>query len=406
MTDGAKPGRRTRATWRTWAGRCGLLVATLFIGVLTLEIGTRLLVDVTPPITVRDGRIGARQLRSFQGNVFVDEIGRDVPLRFNDVGFRGPDRPFEKPPGTVRVAVMGDSMIASIAVIEDELMTTKLERQLNESFPSTRWEVMNFGVGGASPAQGIALYRELVRKFDPDIVLSCFYVGNDLADNSNRLSNDPRIYFDLDEDGNYRQLPYSVSRSRASRWLNRYSRFYVWQKRATKIARVSVRDATKGVAPRKLVFAAEESDDVAHAWMLTSKAFETLQAEVTSHGRMFGVVVVPTWLQIYQESFRNLMESAPEQTRSFDAMHPERRLRGICDRLGIACWTLTDDFLAESPSRSRRATNEWLFLDGAGHLNERGNTVAARSLYRFLTDAPAGQPGGRSMVQRAIDPGS
>ena len=225
--------------WKIWIGRLALLTATLLMLAVVLEVGTRILTNVSPPTTLRDARIGARHPFSYEGDFYIDEISEFVRLRFNDVGFRGPNRPFNKEPGTVRIAIMGDSMIAALAMPEPKMMTSKLAQILNESHPELVWDVMNFGVSGASTAQQIALYREVVHKFEPDVVLSCFFVGNDLTDNSPRLSRNPRVYFDFDQEGNYRQLPHSASRSKLSQWLNIHSRFYGWQKRATRLARAT-----------------------------------------------------------------------------------------------------------------------------------------------------------------------
>lgn len=391
---------------KTWGGRMALLTATLLMLATALEVGTRTLTNASPPTTLRDAKIGARHPFSYEGDFYVDEIGKEVRLRFNNVGFRGPSRTFQKRNGTVRVAIMGDSMIAALAMPEPKMMTSKLEQMLNESHPEVDWEVMNFGVSGASTAQQIALYREVVHRFDPDVVLSCFFVGNDLTDNSPRLSRNPRVYFDFDEEGNYRQLPHSASRSKMSQWLNVHSRFYVWQKRAMRLARGGVRKATGGLQAGDWIYATEENDDLTHAWKLTSKAIETLNQEVISRGSIFGVVVVPSAPQIYTDLFEDLVTATPEHTKSFDIQHPERRLRKLCDRLGAECWTIKEDFCNAAPSRSSEVKQEWLFLGGRGHLNERGNELAAKSIYRFLsfgrTNAAVEKVADNSFVQRIV----
>ena len=54
------------------------------------------------------------------------------------------------------------------------------------------------------------LYREVVSRYRPDIVIVALFVGNDVTDNSIRLTRAPRIYFDLDGEDGVRRLPFSA----------------------------------------------------------------------------------------------------------------------------------------------------------------------------------------------------
>ena len=274
--------------------------------------------DVVPPLLVGDPVLGKRYLESFDESVYVPEADRKIRLRFNNVGFRGPDWPLKKPPGVRRIAVLGDSMIASVAVDEADTLVGQLQQLLDRSHPETKWEVMNFGVAGASPAQEMVLYRELVSRFDPDIVLCAFFVGNDLSDNSRRLSNNPRIYFDVDASGKLHQLPFSAERVRASAWLNRYSRFYVWQKGAMRAVQNSVLESLGEVSAGKWIFCSQPTGDVAHAWRVTDEVMLAFQREVESRGSLFAVVMLPSACQIYRDLFASTRQAAGEMAPYFE----------------------------------------------------------------------------------------
>jgi len=398
----AEKPSRSKSTWKSWFAKVGLLTATLLLLVICLEFATRCLTDITPPITIRDTKVGATYIPDYEGDFFVEEIQEHVRLRFNRDGFRGEDRPVGKQPGTIRVALMGDSMIAGLALVEEKLLTSHLQQTLNANRPDVNWEVMNFGVSGASTAQQIALYREVVSKYEPDIVLSTFFVGNDLSDNSKRFSSNPRIYFDFDRDDNFYQLPYSVSRSKVSHWLNRNSRFYVWQKRATQLARRSVRKSSRRSGATNWVYSKVDSDDSKHAWRVTAKAVETLRDEVTEHGKTFAVVVMPEAAQVYNELFEEVLVASGDMQQDLDVDQPDNRLREICDGLDVACWSIAADFRGYASSRSFREKDEWLFLYGRGHLNEAGHRVAAASLQRFLLEVQD-ENAGRSIAKLSIE---
>lgn len=380
LPEAKRPGRGAGL-----APRVALLAASLALTLLGMEAGLRLFSQVAPGLTERDPLVGQRYLRSFEADVFMPEAGRRVALRFNDVGFRGPCRPQEKPPGVRRLAILGDSMIASLAVDEPQTMVCQLERLLNESPAGASWEVFNFGVNGASPGQNLVLYREVVSRFQPDVVLATFFVGNDLADNCSRLSANPRIYFDVDEAGELRQEPFGIRRTRISQFLNRYSRLYVWQKTALNRARHTVCQQSGKLEPGEWVYSSEPPADVAHAWTITARVFETFQREVEARGGRFAVVVIPCAPQIYRDVFAAVAARAGQSGDSFDPDYPDRRVAEICRAAGIPCFSMLEDFRRAAPSASSGVRQEWLFCDGTGHFNAAGDALAARAIQRFAT---------------------
>ena len=125
-------------------------------------------------------------------------------------------------------------------------------------------------------SQELVLYQKLVAGYQPDIVICAFFVENDLADNSYRMSSSNRIYLDLDEEDNLYQRPFSAQRAVASQWLNRYSRFYLWQKRAQRNIAEMIRHNSGRVRTRNWVHCTQETEDLSHAWKLTGNIHEQL----------------------------------------------------------------------------------------------------------------------------------
>src|SRR5580658_4185439 len=71
-------------------------------------------------------------------------------VRINSDGFRGPDYIRHKPPGVVRVAVLGDSYVEAIQVAEERTFTAVIGRELANcpELKGKRVEALNFGVDG------------------------------------------------------------------------------------------------------------------------------------------------------------------------------------------------------------------------------------------------------------------
>ncbi len=102
MADDSTPVTVVRAA--AWAARArrlalnmGLSAVTIVLMLGVLEGAIRWWGRSGPILVVRDPVLGKRYVRNFTGRVYVAEAGREIELRFNREGFRGPDRPCEKP---------------------------------------------------------------------------------------------------------------------------------------------------------------------------------------------------------------------------------------------------------------------------------------------------------------------
>lgn len=102
---------------------------------------------------------------------------------YNKYGFRGTDWQLDKERGEIRVAVLGDSYVEGREATFDELASTRLEKLLGSKFT-----VMNFGLSGTGQAEQLLIYRNLARRFRPDIVISVITPSNDFEDNVSDLS--------------------------------------------------------------------------------------------------------------------------------------------------------------------------------------------------------------------------
>lgn len=117
----------------------------------------------------------------------------DVEMRINAQGMRG-DRDFtlEKPAGTCRIALMGDSYFMGYEAHYEDTIGHLLEVRLADMGYTV--EVLNFAVSGFSTEEMLREFEARTVLFDPDIVVSQFGAG-DFADNMR-----PGLYR-MDENG-------------------------------------------------------------------------------------------------------------------------------------------------------------------------------------------------------------
>jgi len=364
---------------------------TFVVFLLVLELAIRLFTSTEAPLFQNHPVLGKTFVPGISTTRYVAEGGREISFRFNREGFRDEDHPYEKPEGLRRVAVLGDSMIAAMAVDEEDTLVHLLEKKLNRSHPDSTWEVMNCAISGAGPGQSLVVYHEAASRYDPDIVLFAFYVGNDLGDSSRELtSSRHRIYFKLDRAGNLVQLPHSQTRSSASVWLNRHSRLYVWQKYHVDLLRSNMEEAMDVMPTGRIIFHRNPADEVERAWEILEALIGAMKGEVETDGARFAMVVLPSAEQILGERWDELLELSGPIRDEMDPDNPERRLRAIGSRVGVPVLTLVEPFREAAPHRSMAHENEWLHFNAYGHFNEAGHRVAAGALHGFLTSSETG----------------
>jgi len=91
---------------------------------------------------------------------------QDVAVHTNSSGFRGlREYSPKKPAGVIRLAVLGDSFPFGFGVQDGETFSSLIESQMLNR------EVLNLGVPGYGMDQIYLSYREIARKYHPDIVL-------------------------------------------------------------------------------------------------------------------------------------------------------------------------------------------------------------------------------------------
>lgn len=96
---------------------------------------------------------------------------RNVPIVTNSDGLRGPEVRHPRPPGSVRIDVLGDSVSFGLGVVEAETWPRDLERRLRAARPELDVEVLNHSVSGYGTVDESIVLEAKVASFEPDLVL-------------------------------------------------------------------------------------------------------------------------------------------------------------------------------------------------------------------------------------------
>ncbi len=156
---------------------------SLLIGTVLLEVGLRVLLGNFGQSKVLQRSDDPDICLELEPSVQLTYTGwraRTPPttLRTNSYGIRGPEFAFTKPPGTLRVAIGGDSFTFGQGVEEDEAFAQVAAGVLSEA--GTPTDVLNFGVPGHGTPQAVALLRKRALPTRPDLVLVSVF-ANDLS---------------------------------------------------------------------------------------------------------------------------------------------------------------------------------------------------------------------------------
>lgn len=306
-------------------------------------------------------------------------------LRINQDGFRGPDYPQTKPPGVIRVAVLGDSYVEAMQVEEEQTFTAVVGRKLADcpALKGRRIESMNFAVDGYGTAQEMLTLRRKVWTYHPDIVVLAIFLGNDVRNNSVVLEGDQcRPFYILDGDQLKLTGPFITSRSYRL-WCE--ARFDYRDLRLLDLLRNSFETITTGGGAPTPEHPVERAINYSiyrppidrawqDAWDVTEALVTLTRDETIKHGAMFLAVTEDTGIQVWPDA--RVRKGFERHLGVADLFYPDRRIAALGARDGFAVLTLAQPLQAY-------AEDHHVFLhgfsntpQGFGHWNRVGHEQA------------------------------
>jgi lysophospholipase L1-like esterase len=98
-------------------------------------------------------------------------------VQLNSLGFRGPEVP-EKSQTEYRILAIGDSMVYGQGLKDEQLMTTRLQNNLENLRPLCHVRVINMGIRAYQTNQELALLKKVGLALKPDLVILFFYLND------------------------------------------------------------------------------------------------------------------------------------------------------------------------------------------------------------------------------------
>lgn len=321
----------------------------------------------------------------------------DALVRTNRLGFRDFDHDLEKPPGTLRIAVLGDSFTEAVQVPLEETWWRIMARRLSESgcgdggpqTPAARIEVLNFAVSGYSTAQSLRVLREEALRFSPDAVLLAFFLGNDLVENSAALDGEPmRPYLRPGDgspawdDGFRHSDAYRFKASPAGRFLDGLMRRSRIGQTVVQVRHMSKAHAQVGLA---LAEPAEPGVDNGiyrvpsdpawrDAWAVTEALLASFAVEVRAAGAQPLLLVAGTGAQVHPNAAA--VDAFARRIGVPDLAYPVQRLLRAASAADLPAVNLPAIMALEAERTGTLLHGFDNAMPGFGHWNAAGHRVA------------------------------
>lgn len=285
----------------------------------------------------------------------------------NSHGLRDVERGYAKPDGVKRVLVLGDSFTFA-AVDPAANFVSVLGEQLGPGV-----DVINSGVPGWSTAQQLAWLKKEGLRYDPDVIVIAFFVGNDVFENAGFEKR--AVVRNEFAGGDSDRKPWS----RVLRTLNR-SHLYRALRRLPKDVSDRVRGETRlqrsyyKLERHRVEVCAKAGFviDLEPGWRAT---YEKLAGICQLAGaRPVLLLLIPDEIQVDAALRHAVLERFALCPDDYEFDLPQRRLRALAEELEFA----TIDPLEELGRRT--AAGERFYLPFDSHWNEAGNRFAGEAL--------------------------
>src|SRR5215468_10348006 len=99
-----------------------------------------------------------------------------VDFRTNSKGLRDREMSYERVPGKLRIAMLGDSLVVGWGVPFDDTFSKRIERLYAQAGVDA--EVINLGVGNYNTVQEVQAFLTAGQRYRPDIVVLNYFVND------------------------------------------------------------------------------------------------------------------------------------------------------------------------------------------------------------------------------------
>jgi lysophospholipase L1-like esterase len=317
-----------------------------------------------------DAQIGYRLRPNARTRFVTSEF--DAHIAINAEGVRDDRDIGPKPANERRIVVLGDSLVLSVQVDQQQTFCSLLEARLNRDGGPYTYRVINAGVQGYGPVEELLFFREIARHFQPDLVIETIFVGNDAEEavaSAPRLRAGARPAVDVAADS---------LRTRMRRLVRRSMVLQVLRLRI-----VSVLDRLPSwkapPQPPLQSYAAHPAARIAEGLRTSRDCVAAIANEAAAQGARTMVMFVPARFQVNDVDYRQLNSAVSQAGGALvrDA---------ASERFDTAFSELPLPRLDVLPALRATPRPDDMFFQQTVHLTPRGHEVVADAMERFIRE--------------------
>jgi len=325
------------------------ILIALFVAAILLEVSFRVYHKIHPSYIFTN-----ESYNRFRGRPSSECFG----FRLNSKGFNDIEYALGKKQGVYRILGIGDSFVFGAVPYQHNFLTL-LEEGLNRN--KTNFEVINMGI----PRTGVDSYLSLLLRegvaLKPDLVICCFFVGNDFTDPSFTGEYDTLFLFSFLK-FLFKISPLHVNPGATA--ASKYSDYKDDQPDFTPKEYLQIERERSFIFLKEYRYSSRYINYTASYLARMKKVCDEADAA-------FLVVLIPDELQVDSGLQEKVIRADNKHTRQdFDFLLPNRLLAERFSTLGIDYIDLFDDF-------SRVTKEKRLYKPQNTHWNIAGNALAA-----------------------------
>ena len=379
------PGAGTavkRPAWLRFLAYAAVLLGSVILALGLAELGLRLthygeanLIHLEKFVEY-DPSLGWRHKRNFSSEFANDET--HTTLQFNANGWRGPLRPYNKPPGVTRIVVLGGSFVDGYSVPTEERLTEVMEANLGP-----KYEVINFGVVGYGTDQALLLLEQEGLRYQPDLIVLAFSYndvwrnGSRYFANTNHRVQKPLFVADTNGNLTLTNVPVPLPQPTVEDRFKLYSLARTVVKGNPLLHGIAMKagmaDTTGFIWGEEFpVYRRTENPTFAQSWALTEDLLRRMKQDAQQRGIGFVVFYIPPRIELSAEEWSNA-HLPPD----YDPGKVAARLGAICQAEGIP-------YIDPSPRYKEAAKQGPLFYSRDTHWNPAGHRLAGNILTDYV----------------------
>ena len=301
-------------------------------------------------------------------SVYMNQFGQQITI--NAHGMRDREHDVEKPKGTYRILVLGDSFMEALQLRFEESFPSLLERELSTTTGKTI-EIINGSVSGWGTDDELTYLTRYGLRFQPDLVLLGMTLHNDVTDNLmekfHSFSND-RLVEKPSEELPFREyvvLDIKAFLARHSHLMQLYLKYsrgnYVSQ------AASSLRSHVANLIDRS------QDASTTKGWMMTKQLLDKTRAVSEQAGAKFAVFLLPLAIQVSDQTLETFLKEQGMKKDDVIIDQPQQIMFQWGRSAGVPVIDLLPEFRDWVQERG-----DTLFLKNDGHWTPDGHRLAVR----------------------------